>query len=67
LTIEALRPRYVVGIGGFAAQRANAALKGMGLQLGRITHPSPANPRANKGWAQYIEAELESIGVSLSS
>jgi single-strand selective monofunctional uracil DNA glycosylase len=66
LTIEALQPNYVIGIGGFAAQRIDAALKGMSLRVGRITHPSPANPRANRGWARCIEAELEQIGVSLS-
>jgi single-strand selective monofunctional uracil DNA glycosylase len=65
LTIEALRPSYVVGIGGFAARRANAALKGMDVRVGQITHPSPANPRANRGWVRYIEAELEQIGVPL--
>jgi single-strand selective monofunctional uracil DNA glycosylase len=67
LTVEAFQPSYVIGIGGFAAQRANAALKGMDLRLGRITHPSPANPRANQGWARHIEAELEAMGVSLAS
>ncbi len=66
LTIEALQPSYVIGIGGFAAQRVHAALKGMDLRMGQITHPSPANPRANRGWARYIEAELEQIGVSLA-
>jgi single-strand selective monofunctional uracil DNA glycosylase len=66
LTIEALQPSYVIGIGGFAAQRANVALKDRGLHLGRITHPSPANPRANQGWARHIEAELEAMGVSLA-
>jgi single-strand selective monofunctional uracil DNA glycosylase len=65
LTIEALQPSYVIGIGGFAAQRANAVLKDTDLHLGRITHPSPANPRANRGWARHIEAELEAMGVSL--
>ena len=64
-TIEELKPRHVIGIGGFAAQRAQAALKGMGIALGRITHPSPANPKANRGWARRIESELEDLGISL--
>ncbi|MGD9187409.1 MAG: single-stranded DNA-binding protein [Desulfobacteraceae bacterium] len=67
LTIEAMQPNYVIGIGSFAAQRAKAALKGMNLRLGQITHPSPANPRANRGWASYIEAELEAMGISLAT
>jgi single-strand selective monofunctional uracil DNA glycosylase len=64
-TIEVLKPRFVIGVGGFAAQRAQAALTDMGIALGRITHPSPANPRANRGWARYIESELKDIGISV--
>ncbi len=65
MTIETMKPKHVIGIGGFAEQRAKVALKGMEVQLGRITHPSPANPRANRGWAEYIENELKEIGISL--
>jgi len=60
-----MRPRFVIGIGRFAADRAQAALAGSDLRIGVITHPSPANPKANKGWAQVIERELEDIGIDL--
>ncbi|MBC2765201.1 MAG: single-stranded DNA-binding protein, partial [Desulfosarcina sp.] len=47
-SIEILKPQWVVGIGGFAEKRAQDALNGMGMKIGRITHPSPANPKANR-------------------
>ena len=62
-TVEYLQPQYVIGVGAFAETRAKAALKGMDVNIGRITHPSPANPRANKGWAERIEKELAESGI----
>lgn len=64
-TIELLEPAWVVGVGTFAAERARVALEGIGVKLGAITHPSPANPRANRGWEALIDAELKQIGVGL--
>ena len=64
-TARYLRPRYVVGVGEFTAGRVQAALTGMDVTLGRITHPSPANPRANKGWEALVEKELKALGISL--
>jgi single-strand selective monofunctional uracil DNA glycosylase len=65
LTVRLLKPRYVIGIGKFAEDRARSALKGHDVILGRIIHPSPANPAANRGWSQMVEKELETMGVSL--
>jgi len=62
-TVGHLHPRYVVGIGKFARQRAEAALAGLDVTIGCITHPSPANPRANRGWESLIEGELTEIGL----
>ena len=62
-TRDWLRPRYVVGIGQFAEERARIALKGCDVAIGRITHPSPANPRANRGWDKLIEDELSALGI----
>ena len=47
--VHILAPRWVVGIGAFAEKRIQAVLNGVALKTGRITHPSPANPRANRG------------------
>lgn len=60
-TAEFLAPRYVVGIGRFAEERARAALTGLPLRIGRITHPSPASPLANRGWEERIERELSDL------
>ena len=64
-TVEALIPQYVIGIGRFAYDRSEAALEGMDVKVGRITHPSPANPAANKWWEEVVERELSEIGIEL--
>jgi single-strand selective monofunctional uracil DNA glycosylase len=63
--IDILAPQWVVGIGAFAEKRIQAALNGADLKTGRITHPSPANPKANRGWAQVVESELAAMGIAL--
>ena len=65
-TVRLLQPEIVVGVGKFAAQRSAAALKETGLAVGAITHPSPANPRANRGWQPLIEQELHQLGIRLA-
>jgi len=62
-TISYLKPRYVVGVGTFARDRAIEALAGMELTIGGITHPSPANPKANRGWEPAVRKELAAIGI----
>jgi single-strand selective monofunctional uracil DNA glycosylase len=62
-TVAWLDPVHVVGIGNFAEARAREALAGMDVKIGRIAHPSPANPRANRGWAPLITKEFASMGI----
>jgi single-strand selective monofunctional uracil DNA glycosylase len=62
-TVVYLRPSLVIGIGRFAEGRAKAALTGIDVRIGRVTHPSPANPAANRGWAELVSAELRQLGV----
>jgi len=64
-TIDYLRPRYVIGVGKFARDRARAALADQAISLGGITHPSPANPKANRGWEALIINELRALGIKL--
>jgi single-strand selective monofunctional uracil DNA glycosylase len=64
-TIAVYGPRWVIGIGGFAEKRVREALSGLNPRIGRITHPSPANPRANQGWGQIMESELAAMGIDL--
>ena len=63
-TVELFRPKHVIGIGAFAEQRAKTALAGFDISIGRITHPSPANPKANRGWEKTITKELKSLGIA---
>jgi single-strand selective monofunctional uracil DNA glycosylase len=64
-TIEVLQPKHVVGVGQFAADRARIALGDLPVNVGGITHPSPANPRANRGWESIIGNELKALGIRL--
>jgi single-strand selective monofunctional uracil DNA glycosylase len=56
--IQILEPEWLVGVGGFAEKRATVALSGMNVQIGKILHPSPASPLANRGWAVAATKQL---------
>ncbi|MBW2108479.1 MAG: single-stranded DNA-binding protein [Deltaproteobacteria bacterium] len=62
-TIEWISPDFVVGVGAFAEKRAKIALAGLKITIGRVTHPSPANPRANQGWERLVGKELAALGI----
>jgi single-strand selective monofunctional uracil DNA glycosylase len=64
--VEILDPQWVIGIGAFAADRAREALASRDVQVGRILHPSPANPRAQRDWAGQARRELLELGVCRS-
>lgn len=61
-----LRPAYLIGVGAFAETRIRAALPHFGGTTGRIRHPSPASPTANRGWAEAAERDLRNLGIDLS-
>ncbi len=89
--IELLEAAWVIGVGGFAAQRIAALNRGIGsgqdsslssglsdglgngqgsgqgaghpFLAGRILHPSPASPQANRGWAEQAVRQLRELGV----
>jgi len=64
-TLASLRPRMVLGIGAFAEERIRSALGADTPAVGRIPHPSPANPAANRGWALAAEEAFRKYGVIL--
>ncbi|WP_043767021.1 uracil-DNA glycosylase family protein [Algiphilus aromaticivorans] len=65
-TAEALQPQLIIGIGAFAKQRAQAALSGLGYEIGSVLHPSPASPAANRGWTEAVERQLrDDLSVAL--
>lgn len=64
-TVAAIGPRLVIGVGAFAEARAKAALEDGGPTVGRILHPSPASPLANRDWAGQAEQSLIELGLNL--
>lgn len=63
--VDVLKPSLVIGVGSFAEARAKEALEGRGIRVAMMLHPSPASPRANRGWAKEVEKDLAAIGVAL--
>ena len=61
--VALLQPEWVVGVGSFAEARARQALKGQELKIGRILHPSPASPAANRDWAGTALKQFETQGI----
>jgi single-strand selective monofunctional uracil DNA glycosylase len=61
--IATLKPRIVVGIGVYAEKAAKRALADTELDFGVVLHPSPASPKANRGWAPQATADLERCGI----
>ena len=61
--ITCLQPRYVLGIGAFAESRIRHVVDDAGIRVGRILHPSPASPAANRGWSQAVEKAMRQMGI----
>ena len=59
--VRALEPRMVIGVGGFARDRAIGALPA-GTAVHTVLHPSPASPAANRGWERQARAQLLACG-----
>jgi single-strand selective monofunctional uracil DNA glycosylase len=59
--VRILDPEWVIGVGDFAAKRAEHVLDG--VKVGRVLHPSPASPAANRDWAGQATAQLCEQGV----
>jgi single-strand selective monofunctional uracil DNA glycosylase len=63
--LDALRPQFVVGVGGYAEkclQRVLPSSRGEACLTG-ILHPSPASPAANRDWAGQVTAQLIAAGI----
>ncbi|MBX2813394.1 MAG: single-stranded DNA-binding protein [Myxococcales bacterium] len=63
--VETLQPRWVVGVGAFAENRARLALEGVSVSVGRILHPSPASPAANRGWAAAATRDFQRLKIPI--
>lgn len=60
--IEILDPSYLVGVGAFAEKQL-AAVNDNGRSLGKILHPSPASPAANRDFAGAASKQLVEMGL----
>ena len=61
-TIAVFEPRVVVGVGAFARKQAERVM-GDAVPVGMMLHPSPASPRANRGWQAQAEQDLAALGI----
>ena len=61
--VDILRPEWVIGIGNWAEKRAAETLVNHPVRIGRILHPSPASPAANRGWAALATQQLTELGI----
>jgi single-strand selective monofunctional uracil DNA glycosylase len=63
--IQATDPEWVIGVGGYAEGRAEIQKQHHfpQIKLGRILHPSPASPAANRDWAGTAVRQLQELGV----
>lgn len=61
--VKILEPEFLVGIGNFAYERAEAALNDLEIKIIKILHPSPASPLSNKNWPEVALNTLKSAGV----
>ena len=61
--VATLRPEWLIAVGDFARRRAEQVFEGEEPKLGRILHPSPANPTANRNWAAVVARQLQTLGV----
>ena len=63
--IKILQPQYLLGVGAFAEKQLAAAAEATGSTavLGRILHPSPASPAANRDFAGTAARQLTDLGL----
>ncbi len=61
--VEVQKPEWLIGVGDFALKRAEQVCSGSPVKIGKILHPSPASPAANRGWAAAATAQLKKLGV----
>ncbi len=61
--VKVLKPEWLIGVGDFAEKRARLALTGADVKFGRILHPSPASPAANRGWSAAATRQLQALRI----
>lgn len=62
-TVDILEPAWVIGVGDFALKRVESVVGSQGIRIGKVLHPSPASPAANRDWAGAATRQLQTLGV----
>lgn len=67
IVIDTLEPEWLIGVGAYAEKKLVEAVKEYfpesSFKTGKILHPSPASPIANRGWEPQAEKQLLAMGV----
>ena len=61
--VDILKPERLIGVGGYSEKRLHEVFGDNGARIDSIPHPSPANPAANRGWAELAENRLLELAV----
>lgn len=65
--IDTLQPEWLIGVGAYAEKKlketAESFFPDADFKLGKILHPSPASPIANRGWEPQANQQLLELGV----
>ena len=40
-------------------------LRNLPIEIGKVLHPSPQSPAANRGWAKAVEEDLGRYGITV--
>jgi single-strand selective monofunctional uracil DNA glycosylase len=67
--LKILQPQWVVGVGAFAEEKIRLLQEAGELdskvKIGKVLHPSPASPAANRDWAGTATRQLQELGIWL--
>jgi single-strand selective monofunctional uracil DNA glycosylase len=63
--LEAFQPEFAIGVGAYAETclRRISSAAGLNPTIGRILHPSPASPAANRDWAGTAGKQMKELGI----
>ena len=61
--VEIMQPEWLIGVGRFSENRALSLFPTSRVKVGRISHPSPANPEANCNWAGIVSEQMRNLGI----
>ncbi|MEM9056270.1 MAG: uracil-DNA glycosylase family protein [Pseudomonadota bacterium] len=61
--LDYYRPEIVIGVGVFAEKQAKRVCADRAVTVGRMLHPSPASPIANRHWPDKAIEDLRKLGV----